>query len=240
MIDDSVESDTPLIEVKYGQQFLTTEERQALTLTGYGFHSRNVIKKVALLIVDVTWGFCGTDPGATLIQAVEEYPDACGPSAWQAISKIRLLVDSAREKGIPIIFTNGKGRVGYRNPDSAGKRKSNLWPENKQLEIVPETGFLDGDNVLTKEYPSAFNATPLASWMTRLGLDGVIICGGVTSGCVRATVVDAFSLGLSIRVAADATFDRISASHLVSLLDMELKYAHVLNTSEIISEWTSQ
>ena len=96
-----------------------------------------------------------------MIQAVEEYPDACGPSAWQAISKIRLLVDSAREKGIPIIFTNGKGRVGYRNPDSAGKRKSNLWPENKQLEIVPETGFLDGDNVLTKEYPSAFNATPL-------------------------------------------------------------------------------
>ena len=76
--------------------------------------------------------------------------------------------------------------------------------------------------------------------MTRLGLDGVIICGGVTSGCVRATVVDAFSLGLSVRVAADATFDRINTSHLVSLLDMELKYAHVLSTSEIISEWTPQ
>jgi maleamate amidohydrolase len=240
MPDHAVDSVTPLIEVRYGQQFLTSEESQALTLSGYGFHGRNVVKKVALLVVDVTWGFCGTDPSATLIQAVEEYPDACGPSAWLAISKIRLLVDSAREKGIPIIFTSGNGQVGYRSHDTASKRKSNLWPENKQFEIVPETGFLDGDNVLTKEYPSAFNATPLASWMTRLGVEGVIVCGGVTSGCVRASVVDAFSLGLSVRVAADATFDRINASHLVSLLDMELKYAHVQSTSEIVSEWTSQ
>ena len=86
-----------------------------------------------------------------MIQAVKEYPDACGPSAWQAISKIRLLVDSAREKSIPIIFTNGTGQVGYRNHDRASKRKSNLWPENKQFEIVPETGFLDGPIVFSQK-----------------------------------------------------------------------------------------
>jgi nicotinamidase-related amidase len=240
MIDNPVDLDIPLITLQYGQQFLTSEEKHALTLAGYGLHGRNMNVKVALLVVDVTWGFCGTDPSATLVQAVEEYSNACGPSAWLAMSKIRSLVGSARENGIPIIFTKGDGQIGYRNLDKASADKSNPWLENKEFEIVSETGYLDSDTVLTKEYPSAFFATPLASWITRLGLDGVIVCGGVTSGCVRATVVDAFSLGLSVRVAADATFDRINTSHLVSLLDMELKYAHVLNTPEIISEWTTQ
>ena len=92
--------------------------------------------------------------------------------------------------------------------------------------------------MIAKASPSAFNDTPLAGWLRGLGVDGVVVCGGVTSGCVRATVVDAFSLGLPVCVALDASFDRVTVSHEVSLLDMHLKYAQVLTSAEIAKEWT--
>jgi len=64
-------------------------------------------------------------------------------------------------------------------------------------------------------------------------IDSLIVCGGTTSGCVRATVVDGFSYNYSMTVVADATFDRVEASHWVGLFDMDMKYANVLSTEEV-------
>jgi nicotinamidase-related amidase len=88
--------------------------------------------------------------------------------------------------------------------------------------------------VLRKAKPSGFFGTPLTSVLVERGIDSLVVCGGTTSGCVRATVVDGFSLNYSIAVAHDATFDRIEASHWISLFDMDMKYADVTTTSDVV------
>jgi hypothetical protein len=91
------------------------------------------------------------------------------------------------------------------------------------------------DIVIKKQKPSGFFATNLASYLTLLGCDSVIVAGTTTSGCVRATVVDAFSLNYRVTLAEEGCFDRSEASHAVSLCDMHAKYADVVSTAEILS-----
>ena len=91
------------------------------------------------------------------------------------------------------------------------------------------------DIVIKKQKPSGFFGTNLASYLTLLGCDSVIIVGTTTSGCVRATVVDAFSLNYRVILAEEGCFDRSEASHAVSLCDMHAKYADVVSTAEILS-----
>jgi nicotinamidase-related amidase len=80
-----------------------------------------------------------------------------------------------------------------------------------------------------------FFGTSLASYLTLLGCESVIVVGTTTSGCVRATVVDAFSLNYRVILAEEGCFDRSEASHAVSLCDMHAKYADVVATAEILS-----
>jgi maleamate amidohydrolase len=91
------------------------------------------------------------------------------------------------------------------------------------------------DIVIKKQKPSGFFGTNLASYLTLLGCDSVIVVGTTTSGCVRATVVDAFSLNYRVILAEEGCFDRSEASHAISLCDMHAKYADVLPTAEILS-----
>ena len=91
------------------------------------------------------------------------------------------------------------------------------------------------DIVIKKQKPSGFFGTNLASYLTLLGCDSVIVVGTTTSGCVRATVVDAFSLNYRVTLAEEGCFDRSEASHAVSLCDMHAKYADVVPTVEILS-----
>jgi maleamate amidohydrolase len=91
------------------------------------------------------------------------------------------------------------------------------------------------DIVIRKQKPSGFFGTSLTSFLTLLGCDSVIVVGTTTSGCVRATVVDAFSLNYRVILAEEGCFDRSQASHAVSLCDMHAKYADVLPTAEILA-----
>ncbi len=86
-----------------------------------------------------------------------------------------------------------------------------------------------------KQKPSGFFGTNLTSYLTLLGCDSVIVVGTTTSGCVRATVVDAFSLNYHVTLAEEGCFDRSEASHAVSLCDMHAKYADVVPTAEILA-----
>ena len=89
--------------------------------------------------------------------------------------------------------------------------------------------------MIKKQKPSGFFGTNLASYLTLLGAASVIIVGTTTSGCVRATVVDAFRLNYRVILAEEGCFDRSEASHAVSLCDMHAKYADVVSTAEILS-----
>src|SRR5207247_6799104 len=91
------------------------------------------------------------------------------------------------------------------------------------------------DIIIRKQKPSGFFGSNLAAYLTLLGADSVIVVGTTTSGCVRATVVDAFSLNYRVILAEEGCFDRSEASHAVSLCDMHAKYAHVVPTAEVLA-----
>jgi maleamate amidohydrolase len=212
--------------------YLDDLERQALERAGYG-GSVGMGRRPALLVVDVTWAFCGDDPTADVLQAVDTYPHASGRFAWEAMPAVRRLVEGARERHVPVVFTRGPLAPGPASRWDDKNKRHRAAPPNA-AEIVPDSGYRPEDVVLHKEAPSAFFGTPLVRWLTGMGVDSVIVCGGTTSGCVRGTVVDAFSHNLKVAVASDATFDRVQASHRMSLFDMDLKYADVQPVARIL------
>ena len=91
------------------------------------------------------------------------------------------------------------------------------------------------DLLCLKQKPSGFFGTNLAAYLQLLGADSVIVTGTTTSGCVRATVLDAFSLNFRVAVAEEGCFDRSQASHAINLCDMHAKYADVVPTAEVIA-----
>lgn len=227
---------TPLV----GTEHLTEVERVAMARAGYiGKAELPSPDATALVVVDVTWGFCGPR-GADLLEAITAYPHACGPSAWEAVDSIARLVGEARDHDVPVVFTRPAVRLPGRLGVGVGRRKNPRQaaelPEDA-FDVVRDCGYRPTDVLLEKEAPSAFIATPLLRWFNRWGIRNVVVCGGTTSGCVRATAVDAFSHELAVTVVADATFDRIQRSHEVSLLDLELKYATVTVADRLTDAW---
>ena len=100
-------------------------------------------------------------------------------------------------------------------------------------EIFPAFAPEDGDPVIRKERASAFAGTPLAAVLTELDVNGLLVCGESTSGCVRASVVDAFSAGYHVTIVEECVFDRSELSHKVNLFDMHHKYADVMTLDEV-------
>ena len=157
---------------------------------------------------------------------------------------IAKLAEAARAKGIPVIYSTGDGR------EDGWDRGGWAWKNSRQNEDLkaPEarTSNRDGndimdeiapgpkDIVIRKLKPSVFNGTPLMRHINDLGADSLIVTGTTTSGCVRATVIDAFSLNLRVTIAEEGCFDRSEASHAINLCDMNAKYADVIGTDEVL------
>lgn len=222
----------------YARHYLDDREWEALASAGYG-GSSGLGDRPALLVVDVTYGFCGPR-GRSLLEAVATHPLASGESAWLAVPAIRQTVDAARNADVPIVFTRPvePGRsAGSSRWDDKNRRQQAAPPD--AFDLVADAGHSAGDIVLEKEAPSAFFGSPLLRWLTGWGCDSVVVCGGTTSGCVRATVVDAFSANLRVTVGADACFDRVRASHEVGMFDMGLKYADVRTAADIAQAFTA-
>lgn len=191
----------------------------------------------ALLVVDVTRGFVG-DRGLSLALAVEQYRNSCGPAAWAAMPAIARLLDAARAAAVPVFYTRGRPATGSAGLGRWGTKNNRAGEDiaagERIHEIVPEVGPVDGDVVVEKEKPSAFFGTPLAARLIGAKVDTVVVAGCTTSGCVRATVIDAFSHNYAVVVASDAVFDRGSLSHAVNLFDMHAKYADVQPTESVV------
>ncbi len=226
------------------QSFLSERDREVLRRSGYGGRMGFGCAP-ALLVIDATWGFCG-DRSQPLLEAIERWPNACGEAAWQAVDVIAQLARAFRAAGRPVIYTAG----GYR-PDKQDMG-SWLWKHVRSAEAAPvveASGEVlphpdevvspltpePADWLIRKQKPSAFFGTPLQSHLTLLGVDSLVVTGGTTSGCVRASVVDAFSANYRVAVVEQGCFDRSEASHAVSLLDMNAKYADVVSTAEVLN-----
>ena len=178
-------------------KFLTERDKAVFAASGYGALA-DWGKRPALIIVDVNYAFTG-EKTLPILESIKKWRNSCGEDGWDAIPVLQQLILSCRSKGIPIIYTTGTRRSDTWNGGSW------LWKNTRGKEApkLTETG-LDGnvivkeiapqpqDLVIRKEKPSAFFGSPLASYLQLLSCDSIIVTGTTTSGCVRATVLDAF------------------------------------------------
>ena len=165
------------------------------------------------------------------------YPGSCGENAWRAIEPTKRLFAAARAAGIPIFYSTGDTRPeshpGQVNV-SATKRRSKAIRDPAMYAIRPEFKPQPSDVVITKQRASVFFGTPLTAHLTQLGVQTLIVCGESTSGCVRASAVDAYSWGYHVTLVEECCFDRSDISHKVNLFDMHHKYCDVMRVDEVV------
>src|SRR6202035_3499678 len=180
-------------------KFLTERDKAVFGTSGYGARG-GFGKRPALIVIDVNWAFCGDRP-ETILESIKRWRNSCGEDAWIALPYIRALIDKSHEKGIPVIYTTGVRR------DDNWDSGSWLWKNsrgNEDRQVIVSN--LDGNEIVTPIAPEP--------------QDIVMVTGTTTSGCVRATVLDGFSLNYRIALAEEGCFDRSQASHAINLCDM--------------------
>jgi len=178
-------------------------------------------KQPALIVIDVEYNFTGDDPEEPILESIAKFPNSCGEAAWGAIPHIKRLIAQFRARQFPIVYTHG-----YLTPETVRVPRVGT-------EIVDELMPLPGELVLEKRGASAFFGTNLARWLEGTDVDTIVHVGAVTSGCVRASVVDAAALGYKNLVPEECVFDRALVPHLVNLFDMDAKYADVITVADV-------
>lgn len=190
----------------------------------------------ALIAVDLYENVYGGGP-VPVLDAIQTHPSSCGEYAWAAIEPTQRLFAAARYAGLPIFYTTSDARPDAR-PRGVGSTKqatASMGADPRKYAIRPEFKPQPGDVVVTKQRASGFFGTPLMAHLTKLGVRSVIICGESTSGCVRATAVDAHSNALHVVLVEECCFDRSLISHKVNLFDMHHKYADVMKIDEVLA-----
>ena len=180
--------------------------------------------KPALIVVDATVGF--TDPASPL-----------GSESRAELAVIQRLITAFRSRDLPLVYTVNA----YAHAAEAAVFRQkipllDLLVEGSQLAaIAAVVAPQPRDIVLRKGVPSAFFDSPLRQLLVNQGVDSVLVCGFTTSGCVRATAVDALQCNFRLLVARDACGDRDRAAHEANLRDIGLKYGDVVSADEAIA-----
>jgi maleamate amidohydrolase len=183
----------------------------------------------------------GKRPALAMIDFVEAYFDrgcALFADVEDALASALRLQAAARAAKVPVIYTNVVYNKSALNGGRFYQKSMTLhnfiegnpmgaWPKG----LVPA----DDELVISKQYPSAFFGTSLASTLTTMGIDTLIHTGVSTSGCVRATCVDCCSYGFIPIIVRDAVGDRHPAPHEANLFDMDAKYGDVVSEAETIA-----
>ena len=201
------------------------------TIGGTEFRAISAGTVPALIVVDMTLAFIDG-----------RWPTGCPDTGWPAVAATARLLEEVRGLGLPVYFTKlyedpshvpapgQKGRwktVGRRPPDPG------LPPGDV---IVDELAPEPGEMVVCKHHkPSGFFGTELAALLVYDKVDTVVVTGLTTSGCVRATVMDAFQYNFDVVIPFECVADRSQISHKVNLLDMHMKYADVAPLAEVLT-----
>jgi maleamate amidohydrolase len=178
-----------------------------------------------VLVVDFSCGF--TDPDCPL-----------GADMTAEVEATRRLLDAARAKGLPVIFTT----IGY----EPSLKDGGLWLQKvptlgelqvggRWVEIDPRLEPREDETIVLKKGASGFFGTNLASILVSQGVDSVILCGATTSGCVRATAIDLLQYGWPTLVPRECVGDRAKAPHDANLFDIQAKYADVVPLEEALA-----
>src|SRR3954453_9712572 len=203
---------------------MTDEQaREIYAKAGLG-ESVTLGSRPAVLVIDFSCGF--TDPECTL-----------GSDMTGAVEQTKRLLDAAREKGLPVVYTT----IGF----DASLKDGGLWLQKvpalgdlqiggKWVEIDPRLEPRDDETVVMKKGASGFFGTNLASILVSQGVDTVVLCGATTSGCIRGTAVDLLQYGWPTIVPRECVADRAQAPHEANLFDIQAKYADVVSVEDAL------
>jgi len=182
-------------------------------------------RRPAVLVVDFSCGF--TDPECAL-----------GSDLTAQVEATRRLLDAAREKGLPVIYTT----IGF----EPSLKDGGLWMQkvpalgvlqvgSTWVDIDPRLDPREDETVIVKKGASAFFGTNLAAILISQGIDSIVLCGATTSGCVRATAIDLLQYGFPTLVPRECVGDRAQAPHDANLFDIQAKYADVVSLDEALA-----
>ena len=193
---------------------------------GFGQRGGGVGSRPALVIIDMSNGF--TDPASPLVCDLDETVEA-----------IRKLLEAARAAEIPVVYTTVSYGEGDKVTAKAFIEKLpallTLEAGSRWVEIDPRVGPLPDEPVLSKLFASAFHGTALSSFLAAEGCDSLIVTGASTSGCIRATAVDALQHGYRPVVPREAVGDRNPTAHEANLYDIDAKYGDVVSVDEVVA-----
>ncbi len=228
---------------------VTTEQDAFFQLAG-GLMSEQEIRQLRGIGMGRRVGF-GTSPALLVIDAqnymigpasaddTTEYPVACA-SATDAVPVIQRLLAAFRQAARPVFYTRQVARPDGRDMGVKFIKRGMLRIEGWYLdgtrgaEIAPAIAPRNGEVVLKKTKQSAFHGTPLLDLLVQAGVDTVVITGGSTSNCVRATAIDSASYNFRTIVVADGVFDRVRISHHVNLMDIDRQLGDVVTSDEVL------
>jgi nicotinamidase-related amidase len=215
---------------------LTERDRRVLEKSGYGA-AKGLGQRPALLIIDAQNKFVGHK--GPILDSMDTYPLSLGEEAWAAVDKIAILLGQARDKGVPVFYTasiSTEADIVFHS--IARKRRTGSVAEGVDQTvadaIAADLAPRPTEPVLIKKHASGFFGTPLISFLNALRVDTLLITGFVTSGCVRATVVDGAAYNFNVAVVQDGVADRLHLTHKANLLDIHMKYGDVITAAEAL------
>jgi nicotinamidase-related amidase len=220
------------------EDVLTLRDKEVFSMSGYGKRA-GFGQRPAVLVIDVNYNFVGDKP-EPILDSIKRFRNSCGAEGWEGVHRIAELLAECRRKHLPTFYTTGHddrtNAVAFGRWQAKNSRSNEDMTDNwdKANDIVEEIAPRAGDIVVRKQKPSAFFGTPLMSMLNEVHADSVLVTGTTTSGCVRASVIDAFSYNLKVSVVEECVFDREQASHKINLFDMAMKYADVISLKETL------
>lgn len=216
--------------------FLTARDKEVFAAAGYGKRG-GFGTRPALFIIDVQYNFCG-DTSQDILEGLKTYRTHCGGEAWEAVRHMEPILHLAREKNIPIFYTESARRPDLIDSgvqvgkNHRGKEKTVLEGTHATETVAP-LAPRPQDIRIGKRKPSSFFGTIFMSHLNFFDVDTLILTGCTTSGCLRATAVDAYSYNFKVIIPEECAFDRFQSSHAINLFDLNCKYADVIPSEEV-------
>ncbi len=220
--------------MKQWESLLSENDRFVIESGGWG-KERGLGKKPALLIIDLQYNYVGDD--LPFRESIKNWPASGGEVAWGVVRKVKELANLARSKNIPVVYSRQVQKRTTKFDGFADKRPrkstEGYLAEDKGTQIVDLITPTEDDIVIEKSYASIFFGTPLITYLIKMGIDTLIFTGCSTSGCVRASLVDAVTRSYRAAVVEDCVFDRIELSHKAALLDIWMKYGDLVQSDQV-------
>lgn len=212
---------------------IPASEWELYEAAGFGRKS-GLGSRPAVLVIDVQYRTVGDEPLPQLESMRRFYKTSCGEVGWSAVRSIQPLLTAARATNAPVIYPH-VARKTQLEVGRTGEKIPSLWEvPDRGYDFVAEVQPQADDLLIPKRHPSAFFGTALVSNLIDLGVDTLLLTGCTTSGCIRATAVDAFAYNFRCAVIEECVYDRSPLSHTVNLFDLQAKYADVIGVADAL------